>query len=367
MALTAPAPTLSTPSTRPAARPSQSGGLTSIPGSRPSGQTAPAAGPTSTPDRVELSPAARAATTSGPGTVARDPNNPADLTDSIGTLEYYRQRHDDFVSRNPGVEPPDYYMDYGDKYARRFTEELYPNLSERGQEWLVDARRGLQERIEARRAEDPAAFAELERNPDAFRRFAYDTHPDAYLDAGLASLPPRDLIQIPLTPDRRDLLSADGIRQAAIAGVGVVGDWGGMAADAIADSRVGQTVAEGARYVANSQVGRAVADGAQWISDSPVGDAARGTARAVSDGAQWVADSRVGRAVGDGLNAAGEFGWQAASVVANGVADGVDYVADSQVGRAIGSGVEFVADSAVGRTVGGWANSAWDGLNSFWD
>ena len=43
------------------------------------------------------------------------------------------------------MEPPDYYMNYGDKYARRFTEELSPNLSERGQQWLVDARANLQE------------------------------------------------------------------------------------------------------------------------------------------------------------------------------------------------------------------------------
>lgn len=314
---------------------------------------------------MDLSPAARVNPTGG--ATGPDRNSPADLTDSVGTLEYYRQRNDDFIARNPGVEPPDYYMDYGDKYARRFTEELAPNLSPRGQEWLVDARRGLQERIEARRAEDPAAFAELERNPDAFRRFAYDTHPDAYLDAGLASLPPRDLVQIPLTPDRADLLSPDGIRQAVVAGGGVIADWGGMAADGIANSRVGQTVAEGARYVANSPVGQAAGDAAQWVSDSPVGDAARGTAQAVSDGAQWVAQSPVGQAVGDGLNAAGEFGLQAASVAANGVADGVNYVADSRVGRAVGDGVEYVADSAVGRTVGGLATSAWNGLNSLWD
>lgn len=330
--------------------------------------TAPAPTPqtVSISDRVELSPAARISPSGGQASVP-DRNNPADFTDNVGTLEYYRMRNEDFIRRNPGVEPPDYYMDYGDKYARRFTEELAPNLSPRGQEWLIDARRGLQERIEARRAEDPAAFAELERNPDAFRRFAYDTHPDAYLDAGLASLPPRDLVQIPLTPDREDLLSPDGIRQAIVAGGGVIGEWGGMAADAVGNSQVGQTVAEGARYVANSPVGQAVGDAAQWVSDSPVGDAARSTAQTVADGAQWVADSPVGQAVGDGLHAAGEFGLQAASVVANGVADGVDYVADSSVGRAIGSGVEFVADSSVGRTVGGWANSAWDGLNSLWD
>ena len=134
-------------------------------------------------------------------------------------------RADDFRERNPDMEPPDYYMNYGDKYARRFTEELSPNLSERGQQWLVDARANLQEAMEARRAEDPAAFAELERDPEAFRRFAYDTHPGAYRDAGLAELRPSDLVQIPLTPDRQDLVSGPGLRQVVDTGIGVMGDW----------------------------------------------------------------------------------------------------------------------------------------------
>ena len=30
-----------------------------------------------------------------------------------GTPDYYQQRYDDFVSRNPGVDPPDYYLEYG--------------------------------------------------------------------------------------------------------------------------------------------------------------------------------------------------------------------------------------------------------------
>ena len=30
----------------------------------------------------------------------------------VGSVDYYKQRHDDFVRRNPGVTPPDYYLEY---------------------------------------------------------------------------------------------------------------------------------------------------------------------------------------------------------------------------------------------------------------
>lgn len=365
------APRTSTPrpSTPPPSAPRTSTPSGSAPSSGPSGGAAtPATGGaqaaapvTPVRDSAEISPTARAEAG------AIDPDSPADLTDQIGSLDYYRMRADDFRERNPDMEPPDYYMNYGDKYARRFTEELSPNLSERGQQWLVDARANLQEAMEARRAEDPAAFAELERDPEAFRRFAYDTHPTAYRDAGLAELRPSDLVQIPLTPDRQDLVSGPGLRQVVDTGVGVVGDWAGMGADAIADSGVGRAVADGANYVANSPVGQAVSDGAQWVADSPVGQAVGDAGEAIADGAQWVAESPVGQAVGQGVNTALDYGFEGVAYGANAAIDGFQYAADTGVGRAIGDGAEWVADSAVGRTVGGWGQSAWDGLNSLWD
>ena len=67
--------------------------------------------------------------------------------------------------------------------------------------------------MEAKRNEDPAAFAKLEENPDEFRKFAYGTHAKAYLDAGLAKLPTADLIKVAGTPDCEDLWSKDGVGQ----------------------------------------------------------------------------------------------------------------------------------------------------------
>ncbi|EKD82557.1 MAG: hypothetical protein ACD_39C01218G0003 [uncultured bacterium] len=137
----------------------------------------------------------------------------------VGTVSYYRWRYNDFIQRHPQfVEPdpkniPDYYLDYGEKYAIRFTDELYPELSNREQKWLIIARLNLQLIIENRCQSNPEAFARLEENPRAFRRFAFDTHPIAYMDAGLSGLPLSDLIKIGLTPDLRDILTKNGSLQ----------------------------------------------------------------------------------------------------------------------------------------------------------
>ncbi|MBI5369261.1 MAG: hypothetical protein HZA54_19650 [Planctomycetes bacterium] len=118
------------------------------------------------------------------------------------------------MRRHPGgPPPPDYYLDYGEKYALRFTHELRPLLSDTGRAWLDRARLNLQTAIENERRRDPEAFARLEEDPDAFRRFAYDTHADAYWRAGLADLPIMDLIRIGTTPDLRDLFTEAGLGQ----------------------------------------------------------------------------------------------------------------------------------------------------------
>ena len=47
-------------------------------------------------------------------------NGPADLSDRIGTRDYYIDRYRDFRRRNPGEQAPDYYLNYGLKYFDRF-------------------------------------------------------------------------------------------------------------------------------------------------------------------------------------------------------------------------------------------------------
>lgn len=106
---------------------------------------------------------------------------------ATGDIQYYRNRNNDFIRRYPQAppSPPDYYLDYGDKYAHRFTEQLRPKLSPCGQAWVDQTFRRLQEEIEARRDFNPQTFDHLERDNKNFREFAYRTHPQAYIDGGL--------------------------------------------------------------------------------------------------------------------------------------------------------------------------------------
>lgn len=140
-----------------------------------------------------------------------------------GQLDYYRCRAEDFVTREPEREPPDYYLDYGDRYVRRFSEETRPLLSPAGQRWLDRVRRKLQEAIEELRDSDPLGFALLELEPERFADFAFETHPEAYLEAALAELPLRDLILIGSTPDAQDLFSQRARAQIARVIHGLVG------------------------------------------------------------------------------------------------------------------------------------------------
>ncbi|MBI2264309.1 MAG: hypothetical protein HYU64_03950 [Armatimonadetes bacterium] len=194
-------------------------------------------GPSPEPtDGTQLSPLASQILTAGdePGG-GDDPTLPADLQDQVGTVGYYEARAEDFRRRHPGQEPPDYYMEYGDKYAKRFTEELRPKLSEEGQQWLDRTFVLLQQAIEDKRREDPAAFDQLEQNPEAFKEFAYSTHSRAYLDAGLADLPPEDLYRIVTTPDLKDLFTKAGLSQIVETIPELAADWAGDAVEGAQD------------------------------------------------------------------------------------------------------------------------------------
>jgi hypothetical protein len=96
------------------------------------------------------------------------------------------------------MTPPAYYLEYGQKYCDRFSSLGPKDLTPKGME-------------------DPAGFAQLERDPAAFKKFAYDSHPDAYVDSGLYKLPAQDMLKIGTTPDLKDLLTKDGVRQVAVA------------------------------------------------------------------------------------------------------------------------------------------------------
>jgi len=129
---------------------------------------------------------------------------------SLGSVGYYAWRARDFKMQNPRRKAPDYYMNYGHKYISRFTNETNSKLSKQGQKWLIKARKNLQVAIEDKLQKNP----EIEKNNSAFTKFAFDSHVDAYWNAGLYKLNTVDLVSVVLTPNFKDLTSADGMKQA---------------------------------------------------------------------------------------------------------------------------------------------------------
>ncbi len=220
------------------------------------------------PSSIDSAPTLRELSLS-PSSAPAQTGLPVDLSDEVGTLDFYRKRQDDFKQRNPDLDPPDYYMNYGDKYLRKFHDHTKPKLSEAGQKWLERTGVALQQAIEDKRAEDPGAFAELERESDAFRAFAYASHPDAYLNSGMDTLNPIDLVHVGLTPEPKDLLTRDGLSQLVETGSRLVGRQAVKLAKATwnAGTKVGETVRETAINWGETSY-RVGSSGVKWVGDS---------------------------------------------------------------------------------------------------
>ncbi len=162
---------------------------------------------------------------------------PQPAPDKLGTPEYYDARVDDNIRRHLGSPPPpDYYLGYGQKYCRRFSEDLYPKLSAEGKKWCIATRTNLQLEIERELMANPAKFAALEEDSGRFKAFAFGTHPKAYLDGGLRELPVADLLFISATPDLDDLLSPDGLAQIGVVFPDVAG---AKAEEFVMDAKMG--------------------------------------------------------------------------------------------------------------------------------
>lgn len=134
-------------------------------------------------------------------------------------LDYYTRRAYDYSARHSGpnqAEIPAYYLQYGDKYCHRFCVQVRPWLTPAGQKWVDQTCWLLQQAIEQTRAHDPAAFASLEENADAFWAWAYATHAAAYIEGGIADLPSGDLFLILFSIDPIDLLNSSGLQQVGL-------------------------------------------------------------------------------------------------------------------------------------------------------
>ncbi len=142
-------------------------------------------------------------------------------------INYYLNRTLDFAYRNPERPVPDYYLDYGHRYARRFMYETAPQLSETGQAWARNTLPSLQRAMNDTIMAGAARFANLERDEEAFKDYAYETHVGVYEASGIYRVADRgslsDLIAIAGTPDTGDLLNWNGISLMAQLAPGIMG------------------------------------------------------------------------------------------------------------------------------------------------
>lgn len=131
----------------------------------------------------------------------------------LGSVDYYKFRHEDFLRRFPETEPPAYYMMYGDKYVRKFSEELFEKLSEEGKVWMEDTKLKLQQEIERKLAEDPA----IELDDEAFKDFAFKSHTKVYEETHAMELCLADKTAIVGCMDIKDLFGELGLQVIKVA------------------------------------------------------------------------------------------------------------------------------------------------------
>jgi len=136
-------------------------------------------------------------------------SNPSNLSHLIGRDDYYWARHIDYSLRHPRKPAMDYYLNYGHKYANRFKYQTRQRLSPQGQKWLDSTFVYLQRMMEAELYRNPG----IELDSDNLKRFAFGTHPNAYIKAGFFCLHPYDFLKITATPDWGDILGENGLVQ----------------------------------------------------------------------------------------------------------------------------------------------------------
>ncbi|GLU31525.1 hypothetical protein WKR88_19030 [Trinickia caryophylli] len=164
-------------------------------------------------------------------------------------------RHSNFMMRHIGCghKPPSYYVSYGYYYCSHYGAELFPKLSAAGQDWLRSARWYLQKNMEDGLSQNMKRNVikessakpgngdfqmivqqyQLELNEEKFKDFAFKTHPLAYLDGGIAHLPPEDLFNIMRQPRLQEWGSWGTFEQVGKTGWGSVKTWVGDGADAV--------------------------------------------------------------------------------------------------------------------------------------
>jgi hypothetical protein len=136
----------------------------------------------------------------------------------LGSTGYYAWRNENFLLRcklcGKTATAPDYYLDYGNKYATRFPTEVRPKLSPQGQDWLDKTFLLLQIATEGLLVKND----EAEFDGRAFRRQLFGLHAEVYEVSGFFELPFRDKWTVFRALDLRDVVSDEGREQIALIG-----------------------------------------------------------------------------------------------------------------------------------------------------
>lgn len=131
----------------------------------------------------------------------------------LGSADYYVWRNDNFLLRcrlcGKTASAPDYYLDYGNKYAVRFPTEVRPKLSPQGQDWLDKTFLLLQIATE----DILMRHGDAELDSRAFRRQLFGLHAEVYEVSGFFELPFRDKWLVFKALDLRDVVSDEGREQ----------------------------------------------------------------------------------------------------------------------------------------------------------
>ncbi len=134
------------------------------------------------------------------------PNN---LSNFVGTPDYYSARYYDYLRRYGDLAlNSNYYNDYGPYYYALFFDNQY-KFSEQGKQWVNLTAYYLQDLLEKRLQTNPR----IEDSWEDLQSNAFDLHPIAYIQAGILDLPFEDKLTIVSIVNGYDLLYGDGLWQ----------------------------------------------------------------------------------------------------------------------------------------------------------
>jgi hypothetical protein len=101
-----------------------------------------------------------------------------------------------------------YFIEYGEKYCKRFSDSLSGSLSFRGVRWLKKTLVCLQKSLFNGCNSKNKCF-----DCSSIRELAFDTHPSCYVNSGLCSLDLKDQLSISSTVDLKDLIQVESMVQ----------------------------------------------------------------------------------------------------------------------------------------------------------